>query len=262
MVELASVLVGRREELAAFERALVEVERGWARAVALRGEPGIGKSRLLGELAGRARELGLLVLEGRAAELERDLTFALLLDALEPLASDPTLAGPIEELEGWQLGELAAVLPAVGPLATVEAVPASASVTAWRGRCVPSWSGLGRSDLWRCCWMMSTGRIRYRRMCWRCCCTGRRAGVCCWGWPPAPGEHRGSSRRWRRRSSAAPRRCSSWDRCRSRPSASCCLDWDAPRASVCTRGVAATPSISRSSRVRASRGWAQSAEPL
>jgi predicted ATPase len=125
MVELASVLVGRREELAAFERALVEVERGWARAVALRGEPGIGKSRLLGELAGRARELGLLVLEGRAAELERDLTFALLLDALEPLASDPTLAGPIEELEGWQLGELAAVLPAVGPLATVEAVPAS-----------------------------------------------------------------------------------------------------------------------------------------
>ena len=73
MVEGASILVGRREELAALERALVAVERGDARAVGLLGEPGIGKSRLLAELAGRAHELGLLVLAGRALELERDL---------------------------------------------------------------------------------------------------------------------------------------------------------------------------------------------
>jgi ATP/maltotriose-dependent transcriptional regulator MalT len=125
MAELASALVGRREELAAFERALAEVERGEARAVALRGEPGIGKSRLLGELAGRARGRGLLVLEGRAAELERDLTFALLLDALEPLVSDGALARAIAELEGWQLRELAGVLPAVGPLVAVEWAPVS-----------------------------------------------------------------------------------------------------------------------------------------
>jgi ATP/maltotriose-dependent transcriptional regulator MalT len=119
--------VGRREELAALERALGEVERGDARAVGLWGEPGIGKSRLLVELAGRARERGLLVLEGRAAELERDLTFALLVDALEPLASDRTLAGSMGELEAWQLRELASVLPAVGPLAgpEVEGAPAS-----------------------------------------------------------------------------------------------------------------------------------------
>jgi predicted ATPase len=48
MAELASSLVGRGEELAAFERALGEAGAGASRVVALRGEPGIGKSRLAG----------------------------------------------------------------------------------------------------------------------------------------------------------------------------------------------------------------------
>jgi predicted ATPase len=69
MAEWASVLVGRREELAACQRALWEVERGRARVVAVRGEPGIGKSRLLAELAGRTRERGLLVLEAARRSL-------------------------------------------------------------------------------------------------------------------------------------------------------------------------------------------------
>jgi predicted ATPase len=125
MAEWASVVVGRRDELAAAERALEEASRGEPRMVALRGEPGIGKSRLLVEVAGRARERGLLVLEGRAAELERDLTFALLVDALEPLVSDRALAEAIGELEGWQRGELAAVLPAVGSLGAAGPAPVS-----------------------------------------------------------------------------------------------------------------------------------------
>ncbi|MGH2715547.1 MAG: ATP-binding protein, partial [Thermoleophilaceae bacterium] len=120
----ASVLVGRREELAVLEGALGEVERSNARAFGLRGEPGIGKSRLLAELGGRAREGGLLVLGGRAAELERDLPFALLVDAFEPLVIGE-LPRAVRELEGEQLGELVAVLPGVGSLAEVEAAPAS-----------------------------------------------------------------------------------------------------------------------------------------
>jgi predicted ATPase len=113
MAEWASALVGRRDELASLERAVAAVEAGAACSVALRGEPGIGKSRLLAELAGRAQERGLLVLEGRAAELERDLTFALLEDALEPLEREGGLARPLGQLEGWQQRELAAVLPAM-----------------------------------------------------------------------------------------------------------------------------------------------------
>jgi DNA-binding CsgD family transcriptional regulator len=120
MAEWASALVGRREELAALERALAEVEQGRTRAVWLRGEPGIGKSRLLGELAARARERGVLVLEGRAAELERELPFALLSDALGPLVRGEGAQG-LRALEPDQLHELAAVLP----LAGVEAAPAS-----------------------------------------------------------------------------------------------------------------------------------------
>jgi DNA-binding CsgD family transcriptional regulator len=118
------VLVGRRAELAVLERALGEVERGGARALGLRGEPGIGKSRLLAELAEGARQRGLLVLEGRAAELERDLPFALLAEALEPLV-EGGLSQAVRGLERERLGELAAVLPVVGSLTEVEAAPAS-----------------------------------------------------------------------------------------------------------------------------------------
>ena len=50
--------------------------------MAIVGEPGIGKSRLLGELCRRGEERGYLVLDGRAAEFERDIPFGLVVDAL------------------------------------------------------------------------------------------------------------------------------------------------------------------------------------
>lgn len=50
---------------------------------ALVGEPGIGKSRLLAELAARAEQRGQLVLSGSASELERDLPFSVFVDALD-----------------------------------------------------------------------------------------------------------------------------------------------------------------------------------
>jgi DNA-binding CsgD family transcriptional regulator len=112
-------LVGRRHELGILERALAAVERGPARAVGLRGEPGIGKSRLLSELASRAEERGHLVLEGRATELERDLPYALLIDAFDrQLASDPP-----RRLDDEHLGQLAAVLPTVAGMPGVEPAP-------------------------------------------------------------------------------------------------------------------------------------------
>ena len=47
------------------------------------GEPGIGKTRLLAELAARAERAAHLVLSGSASELEADLPFWLFVDALE-----------------------------------------------------------------------------------------------------------------------------------------------------------------------------------
>jgi DNA-binding CsgD family transcriptional regulator len=112
-------LLGRRKEVGVLERALEAVEQGAARALGLRGEPGIGKSRLLAELASRAEERGHLVLEGRATELERDLPYALLIDAFDrQLSSDPP-----RRLDDEHLGQLAAVLPAVAGMPGVEAAP-------------------------------------------------------------------------------------------------------------------------------------------
>jgi ATP/maltotriose-dependent transcriptional regulator MalT len=114
-----SALLGRKHELGAFERALEAVERGPTRAVGLRGEPGIGKSRLIAELGSRAEERGHLVLAGRATELERDLPFALLIDTFDRhLASDPP-----RRLDDEHLAQLAAVLPAVAGMPGVEAAP-------------------------------------------------------------------------------------------------------------------------------------------
>ena len=83
MVLLAEQLVGRAEELGGLDDALAELAQGRSVAIELVGEPGIGKTRLLAELARRAEERGQLVLSGRAAELERDLPFWVFVDALD-----------------------------------------------------------------------------------------------------------------------------------------------------------------------------------
>ena len=109
----APPLVGRDPELRELERALGEVDAGRSRAVGITGEPGIGKSRLLGELGRRAAARGHVVVSGRAAELERDVPFALWVEALEDEIAGTgaeVLAGLGEE----RLADLAVALPAAG----------------------------------------------------------------------------------------------------------------------------------------------------
>jgi MoxR-like ATPase len=60
MAALAEQLVGRTAELASLDQALDELQRGRSGALELVGEPGIGKTRLLAELAARADERGQL----------------------------------------------------------------------------------------------------------------------------------------------------------------------------------------------------------
>ncbi|MGW2420678.1 helix-turn-helix transcriptional regulator [Streptomyces sp. NPDC001709] len=91
-------LVGRSSELALLDALLAEVGRPDAPTVVdLAGEPGMGKSRLLGELCARARRAGFTVLSGRATEYEQHVPFQAFSDALadaDPLLSstDPALA--------------------------------------------------------------------------------------------------------------------------------------------------------------------------
>jgi predicted ATPase len=75
--------VGRAEELDALEQTLDELNRGPPGAIEVVGEPGIGKTRLLSELAALAELRGHLVLAGSASELERELPFSVFVHALD-----------------------------------------------------------------------------------------------------------------------------------------------------------------------------------
>jgi predicted ATPase len=79
-------LVGRAREVAELEGALDQLASGGRWTIQILGEPGIGKSRLLLELARRAEARGYLVLEGRAAEFERGLPFGVVVDSLNDYA--------------------------------------------------------------------------------------------------------------------------------------------------------------------------------
>jgi DNA-binding CsgD family transcriptional regulator/tetratricopeptide (TPR) repeat protein len=88
-------LVGRVTELENLERALRRAQAGTGSTLLVAGEAGIGKTRLAGELAERARRAGFVVLSGRGIDLiGADLPFLPLVEALRPLGDDvPEFAG-------------------------------------------------------------------------------------------------------------------------------------------------------------------------
>jgi predicted ATPase len=114
---LSEHLVGRAEELGAFDQLLAALDSGEGAAVALVGEPGIGKTRLLAELAARSDARGHLVLSGSASELERDLPFWVFVDALEEYiqALDPRVLASFDEDVRTELGR---VFPSLSALAS------------------------------------------------------------------------------------------------------------------------------------------------
>src|SRR3954454_19704551 len=114
---LAAHLVGRASQLGSVDRLLSQVGGGRSASLELVGEPGIGKTRLLAELAGRADGRGYLVLSGRAGELELDLPFWVFVDALDEYVHglDPQR---LDSLDEDVLAELATVFPSLAGLAT------------------------------------------------------------------------------------------------------------------------------------------------
>ncbi len=105
-------LVGRARELAELKAALDQLAAGEPCLVRIVGEPGIGKSRLLAEICRLGEERGYLVLDGRAAEFERDIPFGLIVDALNDYLGSlppPVLRALDEDL----VQELAAIFPSL-----------------------------------------------------------------------------------------------------------------------------------------------------
>ena len=106
--------VGRRQELAAIDATLDGLRGARARFLVISGEPGIGKTRLLGQLAERAAERRHAVFVGRGAELELEVPFGIWIDALDDHVG--TLGErKLEALIGERVAELARVLPSAGP---------------------------------------------------------------------------------------------------------------------------------------------------
>jgi DNA-binding CsgD family transcriptional regulator len=108
---MRSRFVGRAAELAALEAALAEAAEGRPAVVLVGGEAGVGKTRLVGELADRAAAGGALVATGGCVELTAGTApFLAFTEALRDLGR---AVGPRawERLCAGVSPELAAVLP-------------------------------------------------------------------------------------------------------------------------------------------------------
>jgi ATP/maltotriose-dependent transcriptional regulator MalT len=113
---VAEHLVGRAAELGAADDLLRSVAGGGTATLLLAGEPGIGKTRLLAELAAHADAQGCLVLTGSASELESDLPYWVFVDALDEFVAglDPRRVAALGDDVAGELGQ---VLPAASGFA-------------------------------------------------------------------------------------------------------------------------------------------------
>ncbi|MEA2445032.1 MAG: hypothetical protein QOJ12_2324, partial [Thermoleophilales bacterium] len=105
------VLVGRQGELEALDAVLAESAEGRPAAALVSGEAGVGKSRLLAELAVRAADRGTRVLVGHCVELaEGELPYAPIIGALRALSAD---LGPdeLDDVLGPARSELTRLVP-------------------------------------------------------------------------------------------------------------------------------------------------------
>jgi ATP/maltotriose-dependent transcriptional regulator MalT len=108
---VSPVLVGRRVELEALDGALQRVLNGESVALLVGGEAGIGKSRLIGELVGRARAAGARALAGGCVELGGGgIPFAPLVEMLRALALELD-ADELEGLLGPARAEIGRLVP-------------------------------------------------------------------------------------------------------------------------------------------------------
>src|ERR1700683_5402915 len=111
----SAVLVGRDEQMAAVGAAFESVRQGGPSTVLLGGEAGVGKSRLVGEFAGRAAAAGARVLTGGCLELGTDgLPFAPFTAVLRGLVHEMGADAIAAMLPGRTTRELARLLPELG----------------------------------------------------------------------------------------------------------------------------------------------------
>ncbi|TQM44301.1 putative ATPase [Pseudonocardia cypriaca] len=116
-------LVGRGEDLGELLAALESVRQGRMATIFLSGDAGVGKTRLVQELVGRAEGTGATVLLGAATDIAESPPFWPVASALRAALRSPRGDHVRRLLEPWsdQLDELLALGPALpAPLARVQ----------------------------------------------------------------------------------------------------------------------------------------------
>lgn len=101
--------VSREREWAVLNSLLQRAMDGQGHVAFLAGEPGIGKTRLLEELAGLATARGAQVLAGRCHEMEQNVAYAPILESLRSLL--PMLSAPSSPCPAARLATVAELLP-------------------------------------------------------------------------------------------------------------------------------------------------------
>ncbi|WP_328505050.1 AAA family ATPase [Streptomyces sp. NBC_00457] len=91
-----SPIVGREDELARLSSVLERARGGEARAVLVAGDAGVGKTRVLDEISGRAAAAGMTVLTGHCVDLgDVGLPYLPFSEVLGVLAADERFAGVV-----------------------------------------------------------------------------------------------------------------------------------------------------------------------
>jgi tetratricopeptide (TPR) repeat protein len=108
-------LIGRHDALRVMEEALDGTSGGAAQFVAIVGEPGAGKTRLLGELAAGGGRRGLAIARGRAGEFEQQLPLGVFIDALNDHLDGCADLWRRDRLGAGSARLLGSVFPALSP---------------------------------------------------------------------------------------------------------------------------------------------------
>jgi transcriptional regulator with XRE-family HTH domain len=104
--------VGRRREYALLRAALESLASARGSVFLIQGEAGVGKSRLMAELAREARTQGVPTLHARCYEIEQAMAYQPVID-LVTQAIAPAPAAALAQLPPVSLAEIAALVPAV-----------------------------------------------------------------------------------------------------------------------------------------------------
>ena len=121
------IIVGRDRDLARFDEAIEAASAGRPVLVTVRGEAGIGKSRLVREAIASARANGATILHGACLDLGGDgLPYLPIIEALRGLARETTPEA-FEELLGAAGSDLAGLLPTLSAARSPGPAPAGST---------------------------------------------------------------------------------------------------------------------------------------